>query len=497
MISIVKRPLNEWLDFKRWLKWLWFSPTANTWLSLLTRSVSFVLVLPLILRKFPAEETAVWFVFSAVMIVQSILGFGFSPSFSRLLSYARAGADVGQMDDLRHNKSIGLGLSCNWDAIGRLCSCMRRVFSGLAVVNFVVLATAGTALVWRSVAMAGHPPAIWVAWGIMVISSSFGFATTYYGSILQGMNKLTESRRLETAMSLGAIFTAFLVLTVKPDILTLVIGYQFWAVAGFFAYRAMAFRLVPRASGWAVPRKWEPSVFRLVWNSAWKTGITSILTFGLVQSTGIIQAQFGSPTATVTYNFNLRLVTLIGQIVQAPFLTKLPELARLRAVGDMTNQLRVLRRGMFLTHWLLVFSAIGVSLLMPLAVHWIGSHSLQFDPCLWAIFSVVMIFERQGGMLHQIRNLTNQPMEHIAMIGYFVFNLTFMTLFLYLGWGMYSFPLSMLATQLIFSLWFAAWVAYPVLGVSPWVFERTVSLPPAFLLITFNAGFLLWHFHHH
>ena len=466
-------------------------------MSLATRSVSFVLVLPLVLRKFPPTECAVWFVFTAVMVVQSLLGFGFAPSFSRLMAYARAGADVGQMCDLRQNKSVAGGEGCNWDAIARLCSCMRRVFLALSGVNLLVLATVGTAVVWRSVDQAGHPASLWIAWGIMVVSSSFGFATTYYGAMLQGMNFLTESRRLDTILSLGSIFTAFLVLTVKADILVLVISYQFWTIAGFFAYRALAHKLIPLRFGWTQPRPWEREVFGLVWNSAWKTGVTSIMTMGLIQSTGIIQAQFGSPASTVTYNFNLRLMTLIGQVVQAPFLTKLPELARLRALGNLGGQLQVLRRGMRLTQWLLVLSCLGVSIAMPVAVNFIGSRSLQFDPLLWALFSLNMTFERQGGMLHQIRNLTNQPMEHFGMLGYFGFMVAFMILFFHIGLGMYAFPAAMLATQLCFSLWFAARIAYPVLGVSPLVFERTVSLPPAILLVTCNAGFLLWYFRHH
>lgn len=456
-------------------------------MSLLTRSVSFVLVLPLILKKFSDTEAAVWFVFSAVMIVQSILGFGFSPSFARLLAYARAGADVAQMHDLRDNRAIGKGQGCDWVSIARLCSCMRRVFFGLSVLNFLVLAGIGTLAVYRTVVLAGNLPSIWVAWVIMVISSSFNFATTYYSSFLQGMDKLTESRRLDTVLALCSILTAFGVLTWKASILALVLSYQIWVVVGFFAYRAMAFRLVPKESGWSQDSRWEPFVLRLVWDSAWKNGVTNCLTFGLVQSTGVLQAQFSDPSATVAYNFNLRLVTLIGQVVQAPFLTRLPELARLRALGQLGGQLQILRRCISMTHWLILTSTLLVAMILPTAISIMGCHSLRFNPVLWAFFSISLVFERHSAMLQSIRNLTNNPKEHIAMIGYFFFNVAFMSLlFRCLHFGMYSFPIAMIATQLFFVLWYSASVSYPILGVSALSFELGVSLPPVLIVIVVN-----------
>ncbi|MBL9138396.1 MAG: hypothetical protein JNK85_21185 [Verrucomicrobiales bacterium] len=487
-------PDGEASSDRRWLRWIdrvWKSPTANTWVSLFSRSASLVLVLPLVLRNFTDKEAAVWFLFSAVIAVQGVLGFGFNPSFARLLAYARAGAEVEKMLDLRSGASIAVSTGINWRSIGRLVACMERVFGALALMSTLLMATVGTAAVWRQVGLAGHPPSIWIAWGCVAAGCGLGFLSTHYASILQGMDRLTEWRRAETVLSLGGIVSASLVLVLGGRILALTLTYQVWGVVSWWVYRRLArWSLGPDYQAKAGPLGWEAPVFWLVWNSAWKSGLAVLLTHGIIQATGVIQAQFGTPATTATYNFTLRVVTMISQVVQAPFLTKLPELARLRAVGDQPRQWALLRRGMMVTHWSIVLVMALGAVAMPFGLRWIGSQSVTFDPILWAFFATNLFFERHGGMLHQVRNLTNQPLEHIGVAGYSVTILLLMVL-LHPWYDWYAYPLAMLGTQLFFAVWFNAAMAYPILRMRPLAWERTLALPPFFALMLINL-ILVW-----
>lgn len=473
--------------FREWSRRVWDSPTANTWVSLFTRSASLVLVLPLVLRNFSDVEAAVWFVFSAVLSVQGIIGLGFSPSFARLLAYARAGASVEQMGDLRDARGVATSGEVNWISVGRLVACMRPIFAGLTLASALLMATLGSITIWKPIAATGHSSQAWLAWGVIVAGSSLSFWVTHYVSILQGMNLLAEWRRWETVLSLGSIFSAFLVLLAGGKLLGITLAYQAWTIVGLLIYRTICQSvLAPVRDGLA--HRWERPVFDVAWNSAWKSGLTNIMTYGLIQSTGIIQAQFGSASSIATYNFTLRLITLIGQVAQAPFLTKLPELARLRALGDLAAQRQLLARGMRLTHWSVVAAVAVVAMVMPLALGLIKSKSVTFDPLLWLFFGTNLFFERLGGMLHQTRNLTNQPMEHFGMFGYFMLNVVLMVL-LQPALGLYAYPVAMLGTQLLFAVWFNGATAYHVIGTSALSFERGVGIPAlAGLLI---VGYLL------
>jgi hypothetical protein len=113
---------------------------------------------------------------------------------------------------------------------------------------------------------------------------------------------------------------------------------------------------------------------------------------------------------------------------------------------------------------------------MPLGLGLIKSKSVTFDPILWVFFGTNLFFERLGGMLHQVRNLTNHPMEHFGMFGYFTLTVTLMVL-LQPVLGMYAYPVAMLSTQLLFAVWFNGAIAYHVIGIGALRFERGVGIP--------------------
>ncbi len=471
-------------------RWLWHSPTANTWLSFLTRSLSLVLVIPLVLRQFDAPQAALWFVFSSALAVQGLLNFGFAPSFARLLAYARAGGEVEDMADLQHGNSISTTAGVNWRSVARLLATMHRVFVWLGLASAALMATVGTGAMLKPLAAAGNSVPGWAAWGVVVLVSSLSLGGSLYGVFLLGMNHVTLLRRAEAVTGLAGILSSFLVLLLGGNVLALVIANQFWVVAGIVLNAWLCRRVEAGRFARLEPAPWEPTVFRLVWDSAWKNGITSVMTAGLVQVTGLLQAQVDNPAQTATYLFTLRLIGMLSQVAQAPFLSKIPELARLRAGGKLDEQTRLLRRGMRLSHWVLVLGLVSFPLVAPWALAMVRSRSVAFDPLLWAIFAANTFFERYSAMLHQVRNLTNQPAEHWGMLGYFTVNVGTLLL-THRAWGMYAFPAAMLAAQLLFAVWYAARVAYRVLGVRPFVFERALALPPFGLLVLVNAWFVL------
>lgn len=440
------------------------------------------------LRRFSDQEAALWFIFSSVLAVQSLASFGFTPSFARLLAYARAGAEVEQMRDLRQGNAIGQG-ETNWRSIERLCTCMRRVFAVVSLVAMGLMLTVGTAVMWRPLAEQGHQLPSWIAWGAIVLVSTASLWGNYYLACLQGMDHVAETRRWETLVSVAGILTGFVVLLAGGRLLALILSNQLWALAGVLVNRGLC-RRVHGGSFARLPRlAWDSGVFTVIWQSAWKNGLTGVLTLGLIQATGIIQAQSGNATATATYVFTLRIVTLLGQLSQAPFLSKLPELARLRAAGDTVKLFSLLRRGMLLAHWSLVGGLVVLPLVAPPVLTWLKSRSVEFDPVLWGLFSLNLFFERWSGMLQQVRNLTNRPLEHYGMFGYFGVNLTVLLL-THDALEMYAFPVAMLAAQLLFAIWLGSVAAYRTLRVKPLNFERGLALP-AFAVLALSSFWLL------
>jgi hypothetical protein len=577
----------------------------------------------LVLRRFSALEYQLWTVFSSILIVEGLIGFGFGPSFSRVLAYARAGGKVEDMGDLRDGRAISNQKGTNWTSVERLVDCMRRVFLGLGILSTVVMLTGGTLSIWKPLKAVLESPykitvsdiqqtklgvpslaeklrnptntlasylrsqvtssafaevqgdpvkikqgleaqkralavnlesliradlldqqgrfsgielrtetrkllesqprgpelirlnrllledafpldisqsvqtpwRVWFAWGLVIAGAGMGMWASYYQVYLQGMDHIAVFRRWETLTSLASVFSAFSVLLLGGKLLALVASNQAWMLIGILITRAICRRTDEGKFAKFRRLKWDKPVFAIVWSSAWKGGITSVMTIGLVNATTLIQAQMGNAADTGTYGFHLRIAGLLGQMCQAPFVSKLPAMARMRAAGQLTEKIALLRRGMFLAHWMLVLGTISYALLAPHFFHMIRSKSAVFDPQLWALFATNLFFERYTSMLQQVRNLTNKPMEHFGMLGYFSVNITIMLL-TYRWLGMLAFPLAMLGAQLLFALWFSGLAAYRTLQVNPLVFEARLAIPAFAVLASFN-GYLVWDWWRH
>ena len=83
---------------------IWNSPTVMTWVSFLVRSLSLIVVLPLILTRFSTEEIALWYLFITIIGLQMFVDMGLSPTFSRVISYAMGGADVHDLKSPKNKK---------------------------------------------------------------------------------------------------------------------------------------------------------------------------------------------------------------------------------------------------------------------------------------------------------------------------------------------------------------------------------------------------------
>jgi len=455
--------------------------------------LSLVVVLPLVLGKFSEGDAALWLVFSSMVVLQNLLAAGFLPNFARLFAYACGGGEVDRMRDLRAGTSIRDATieGINWDSVARIASMSRRIFLVLGVISALLMLGLGTLALQKPVSLSSSPPQAWIAWAIIVLTTAASLSSSTYSCYLQGMNHITLQRRWEAVTYLGAIVSSLVVLLFNGGLLALIIANQSWSLVLIWQYRRLCHQVDSGRFTSLERTGWDRTAFAVLWPNAWKTGVATIATSGFAQATGVIQAQTEDSVRLASYILSLRLVTVIAQVAQAPFLTKLPEGARQRAAGNLVGQLRILQRGMTLSHWLLVLGLSATGFALPTLLTWIDSRAAQFDPLLWGLLAVNAFLERWGGMLHHSRNLTNRSIEHVGALGYCLLSLVIVVVG-HARLGIYVFPVAMLSTQLLFSMWLAARVGYPALHTRFMAFEKRVAVPPMLALIFLMATMSLW-----
>jgi hypothetical protein len=470
----------------------WNSPTVTTWVSFAARTLNLVLVLPLVLSRFSAPEVALWQVFTTLIALQILADLGFGSTFTRLFAYAMGGAREIPVGGAVA-KALQPGGEPNWDLLGRISATMRSIYSRLAwLLGGLLLAGGSFALLQRIGALEISPAEAtdihrhtttteaWLAWGCILVSTVTSFRANIYSAFLQGTNHVALVRRWEALFGICSILTSFVALLGGGGLLALVLANQLWTILAAWRNARLArtvldarFRTFPAA-------KMDREIFAAAWAPAWRSGIRTLMTHGLVMISSLIYAQSPDSVAVATYLLGLRLIQTVSQISQAPFYSKLPLFSRLWAQGDTASLVATAKRGMLLAYWAYVLPFIALGLGGAWLLELIGSRTPFPSALMWGLLGLSYLLQRYGAMHLQLYSATNHIVWHIANgVTGVIFIVS--ALFAFQVWGVIGLPLAMLAGNVLFYCWYCARLSH-----------RQFKLPwPGFDLRTFGAPLLL------
>jgi hypothetical protein len=455
-----------------------------TWGSLLARSLSLIVVLPLILLRLSTAEIALWYLFSTVIGLQLLVDMGFSSTFSRVIAYGMGGLTTFEIKDLRNFKRSSDLAEANWETIEKICSTMRAIYLRLTLISIFLLVTIGTWAMFRPISKMSDARWGWVAWVVILITSGFTLLGNSYSSYLQGLNQIALLRRWEILTSLGAIGTSLIVLLAGGGLLGLVVANQGWLILNILRNYWLCLKVEGGRFQKFTSQKINTVVFDAVWPSAWRSGLGVFMSYGLVQFSGIIYAQFGTASGVASYLLALRLMQMISQLSQAPFYSKLPLLAKLHSEGNLQKQIQVAKRGMILAYWTYVMGFIMLGLLATPLLKLIGSNAEFVTPLLWGIMGLSMFAERYGAMHIQLYSTTNHIIWHIANgVSGVIYLIVSLSLFKQIG--VYALPLATLTGYLGFYSWYSAMHSYKSFGLNFWKFDAPAVLTPLLIIFVY------------
>lgn len=466
---------------------VWQSATINTWASFLTRALGALLLLPLVLKRLPVEDFNVWALFSTLVGLHLLVDMGFSLTFVRAIATTLAGAST--PDAFERHAAAVTGKTSNWELLTRVIACMRFVYRMLGWLYLILLGLVGSLALVRPISLTGHPAEAWAAWLIVIGCGYVGVRTAYLGNLLQGLNEIALVRRWEAVTALGSTVCGCAVLYFSGSLLALVIATQVWGLIGvgrnFWLCRKVAeerFATLPTAKN-------DAQLFAILWPPTWRSGVGVLMSFGLIQATALLQAQFVSAATSASYLLCLRIIQQISAFSQAPFYSKLAVLPRLRAENRARELVEVAGRGMRLSLWAYVTGFAAVGFLGPVLLGLIGS-AVSFPQMETLIlFGAVFGIERYAAMYLNLYNITNDVITHVANGVTGLLCIIFI-LILWPQVGALALPLGLLAGYLAFYAWFPVRRAYREFGMAFWHFETRNSLGP---LIFFSlSAFLLW-----
>lgn len=459
----------------------WDSPTFTTWGSFFTKSLSLLIVLPLILAKLTTSEINVWFLFNIMISLQVVVNMGFTPTFTRVLGYAINGSEI---NDLVQPSEKVTG-EPNLESIEEIIATMRVVFLLLSILWLILLSCFGTLSLIKPINLISSNTNAWLAWLTIIITSTFSFYGSLYSSYLQGINNIPLLRRWESFSNLISILFSCIVLIFSPTLLNLVLANQFGLIILFFILIKVSYK---SPFGLLFKKKhflyYNRDVIRSIWPSTWRSGLGIITSFGLTQSTGIFYAQIGNSGAVASYLLGLRLIRMINQFSAAPFYSKIPALNGLYVKNDIKKLVNFAQRGMFIAYLSYVFPFFILGIFGEFLTRLFNSNADFPSVILWILLGFAFFLERLGAMHIQLYSVTNKIIWHKANGITGIINALFIIIF-YKYFEVYTFPAAMIVSYISFYCWYSINISIKKFEINFYIHTKKTLLVPLILFLVY------------
>ena len=461
------------------------SNTAMTWASFGARVLSFALPVIFLLPRFSAEQMSVWYLYISIIGLMNLLDMGFGVTFIRNIAYAMAGIktledSVNGIDD----KLKESDQSPNNVLLKQIVSTMRFIYNRIMVISFVIIGIVGSIILNKPIGLISNPSNAWIAWGVIIFSNSIVMRGNIFSSYLQGTNHIAVYRRWEALMFFAASLSTTLVAINYPTLLNLVLIMQFWAIMGVVRNWYLCIKILNKTFISFNDNRVDKKILRFLWPKVWRSGLGVFVARGGVEATGYIYAQFGETMEIASYLLSLRIIQIISQLSQAPFYSKIPQMATLYAGKKINDLIIIAKKGMQLSYWTYTLAFMIISISIYPFLEKINSTTDFINIQIWSVMGLAFILERYGAMHLQLYSITNHILWHISnSITGAIF--LFLSILLLPKFGVFAFPLSILISNAIFYCLFAAVQSYGKFDMRFLDFEIKTSALPIFLSLLF------------
>ena len=460
------------------------SSILNSWFSSLVILFSSLIAIPIVITKLSVEEINVWFLFASIVALSQGVQFGFNTTFARFIAYVNSGVTIEEFRNLRYKKDIKFKDTIDKLEFGRVFYLMKYLYVFLSVIYLIVLFLIGYFSLGKPIESLANPGDGWMAASIVAVSTTITLSFGYYQNFMLGINKVALLQRITGIVNLIGLIFILGILFLHPTLVSIVFIYQLVSLSvlvsiSYFAKKEFVNMHIK------VPEKvFDKELFSIVWDSAWKSGITTVIANVVKHISAILVAQLFSPTASASFLFTKRIFDIIENFTMTTFNARVPAIAKYRGQGNFDKLMPYLRQTQYISYGVFLLGYIILLVGGEHILSLISSNVSLGTSSLIILFSFASFFSRYGGMSLAISNQSNHIIEHInALVGSTVF---FITIFLfYESFSINVFPFAQIVAFL-FVIYLFIKNVYPTLHTTFWQYEKKVFIPILGILILIN-----------
>jgi hypothetical protein len=459
------------------------SAIFNSWFNSAITLFSSLIAIPIVISKLSVEEINVWFLFGTITVLSRTVLFGFGVTFQRFITYSFSGIKIQDFKEIKGRKVFKKG-QLDPEELSKVYYLMRRVYLVISLVYVALLLIGGTLSIKGPVLSLAHPIDGWVSYVFVFVSSTVSLFLSFYQVFLQGTHKVSLVQRTLGIVNFLGLFFILFVLFVSPTLILIVGVYQSIALISAIVIAKMSNDQKLKLGVEKGQLDTDKELFSVVWDSAWKSGTTSVMANIVKHVSGIIVAQWFSASASASYLFTKRIFDVLERFTATTFQARVPVLASLRGSGNMPNFLKKLKESQYITFSIFLLGYIVFAFFGEPVLGLIGSNVQLGSKELIIFFSFASFIGRWGSINLVVSNLANHVVEHLNATIYLVTFLTFVYFFNE-PLGLLVFPIGQIV-GIPFSIWLFIRNVYPSMDKSIFEYEKTGAIPFFIILVVIN-----------
>lgn len=412
-----------------------------------------VLLFPIILHKLPSETVGVWSIFLTIASFTALLDFGFSPSFTRNVTYIFSGVNKLEKSGISQELTSG---NINFDLLGSTIRAMKWFYSRIALIVLLFLVTLGSAYLYQvtNKSFMGDKTQIEIAWLLFCAVNTYNIYTLYYDALIMGSGKVMKNKQIIIISQTIYLSTAILFIFMGWGLIAIVLAQALAMILKrYLSYKTFFTSELKNRLQSSDTQQFKEIIKTITPNSI-KLGTTSVGAFLVLQSSVIIGSLYISLEEIASYGITMQVINVVASLSAVYFSSYVPKISNLRVKNDLQSVKIIYFRCVYILVITFLMCGIFIILFGNDILVLLKSKTLLLSSVMIMTILIILMLEKNhaiaGGFLVSKNEV---PYFKAAIISGVVTVILLFVFIKILHWGVWGMILAPGITQLAYQNW--------------------------------------------
>jgi O-antigen/teichoic acid export membrane protein len=349
-----------------------------------------LVTLPFILSMLTPTEIGMNYLLLTLGSLVTLFDFGFTPQFSRNITYIFSGAQNLQKEGVLIIKESEI----NFKLLATMISTAKYIYRKLAFFVLLIMLTFGTIYIYYATDGFKEVENSLLIWCLYSLSIFFNLYYSYYATLLLGKGMIMETNKAIVFSKILYIFLALVFLYFGWGLISIVLANLFSPFLNrYISYRYFFTPELVKNLNFEITKIEKLELFEIIWYNSKKLGLVFIGSYAINKFSVFIAGIYLGLSEIASYGLMIQIFTLIGVMANILFSTSQPVFSSLRTNGENEVLIKKFSATMITFYFLFIIGSLLLILYGSNLLALFGSNIYLPQSEILIFFSLVLLLE--------------------------------------------------------------------------------------------------------